>query len=76
MKNLNGRQSSEQTNESSQDLESVISPLFQMSVYHEMSEQTAQRIDVIKMIQNQFLELNKISVKKSFLLKEISQYLK
>lgn len=76
MKNLNEKLSLEQKNEKAQSFESLFQPSFQVSVYREMSEPTSQSIDVIQMIQHQFLELNKISVKKSFLLKEISQYLK
>ena len=51
-------------------------PSFYTPVYHEMLDQTSQTMDVVEMIQHQFQALHKISVKRQFLLKEISQYLK
>ena len=72
MKNLN-----EMKNKNLNQISSVdFQPSFHMPVYNEMSDQTSQTMDVVQMIQNQFEQLNKISIKRQFLLKEISQYLK
>lgn len=73
MKNLNDKQIENQINEATT---ADFQPSFQMSVYNEMLDQTAQNIDVLKMIQDQFAELNQSATKRNLLLKEISQYLK
>ena len=72
MKNFNENQNIENNQNHGSDFQ----PSFQVSVYNEMSDQTSQQIDVIQMIQNQFQELNRLSQKRIFLLKEISHYLK
>ncbi len=59
-----------------QNHETDLSPSFQISIYNEMSDQTSQQVDVIQMIQKQFAELNQLSAKRIFLLKDISNYLK
>lgn len=71
MKNVN-----EQNQITNQNHEEIFEPSFQVSVYNEMLDQTAQNLDVIQMIEQQFVQLNHLNVKRSFLLKEISQYLK
>ncbi len=76
MKNLNGHPTLEQNTENIQSQESGFNPSFQMSVYNEMSNQTAQKVDVLQMIQDQFSELNHLAQKRIFLLKEITHYLK
>lgn len=48
----------------------------EMTVYNEMSDQTAQSVDVVKMIEVQFEQIKYMNTKKSYLLKEIAQYFK
>lgn len=48
----------------------------EMTVYNEMSDQPAQSIDVVKMIESQFEQMKYTNAKKSYLLKEIAQYFK
>lgn len=49
---------------------------FDMAVYREMADQTSESVDVFKMIQSQFEQIHQANAKRSFLLKEISQYFK
>jgi hypothetical protein len=72
MKNLNDNQQTQKT----QTTEVDFKPSFQMEVYNEMSDSTAQSVDVIQMIEQQFLDLNHMATKRNFLLKEISSYMK
>lgn len=51
-------------------------PSLQMKIYNEMSDRPAQTIDVLQMIQNQFAEIQRLQIKKNYLLKEVSQYFK
>ncbi len=71
MKNVN-----EQNQITNQNHKEIFESSFQVSVYNEMLDQTSQNLDVIQMIEHQFAQLNHLSAKRSFLLKEISQYLK
>lgn len=71
MKNVN-----EQNQITNQNQQEIFEHSFQVSVYNEMLDQTSQSLDVIQMIEQQFAQLNHLNVKRSFLLKEISQYLK
>jgi hypothetical protein len=71
MKNVN-----EQNQITNQNQQEIFEPSFQVSVYNEMLDQTSQSLDVIQMIEQQFAQLYHLNVKRSFLLKEISQYLK
>lgn len=65
-----------QENKNNRNQQTAVSPSLQISVYNEMSDQTSQQVDVIQMIQKQFAELNQLSAKRIFLLKDISNYLK
>ncbi len=65
-----------QENKNNRNQQTAVSPSLQISVYNEMSDQTSQQVDVIQMIQKQFSELNQLSAKRIFLLKDISNYLK
>ncbi len=51
-------------------------PSLQMKIYNEMSDQPAQTVDVLQTIQNQFAEIQRLQIKKNYLLKEVSQYFK
>ena len=51
-------------------------PALQMKIYNEMSDQPAQSVDVLQTIQNQFAEIQRLQIKKNYLLKEVSQYFK
>jgi hypothetical protein len=72
MKNMNELKNNNLNEVTSENFQ----PSFHMPVYNEMLDQTSQNLDVVQMIQSQFEELHKISMKRKFLLKEISQYLK
>jgi hypothetical protein len=54
---------------------SAVMPL-QMPVYREMADQPSQSVDVLAVLQQQFVEIERLQKKKIFLLKEISSYVK
>ena len=51
-------------------------PQIEMKVYNELAENPSQSMDVVDIIQKQFAEIQRLQIKKSYLLKEVSQYLK
>ena len=67
---------SNQNIENNPNIKFDFQPTFEMNVYNEMSETSSQSVDVIKMIEQQFLDLNRLATKRNFLLKEISNSLK
>jgi hypothetical protein len=75
MKNVNENQNIE----NNQNIKFDFQPSFEMNIYNEMLEtpsKSVQSVDVIKMIEQQFSDLNLSATKRNFLLKEISNYLK
>ncbi|MFN3696545.1 MAG: hypothetical protein ACK4VO_03810 [Pseudobdellovibrio sp.] len=46
-----------------------------LDTYHELQDQDVTEIDVLALIQQQFEQIRILNSKRSFLLKEISQYI-
>lgn len=80
MKNLNPYpQNLAQVNESKahQGLSSEAAAFSDLNVniYNELHDQTQSSVNVLEMIQNQFNQIYEMNQRRSFILKEVSQYL-
>jgi hypothetical protein len=66
MKNLNNEITISNTDHSTDSLE-----FNEVTVYHEMADQTSVKLNLIEQIQSQLNQLNEMNLRKQYLLKEI-----
>lgn len=54
----------------------TLDPTLEISVYHELSDNPTQNMDVLQMIQMQFSQIHNLHLSKKFVAKEIQTLLK
>lgn len=54
---------------------SSVFPDVNMQVYNELNDQVRTDVNVLEMIQQQFMQIQELNKKRSFLLKEISHFI-